>query len=266
MAAEVPRAPVFAAFQRVSQEAGLVRRRRSVTVGISLGVHSLLLVVAATAGAFSRVAPAPAPPPERRVVVKLGRPAPPRPAPAPPPEAPKPPPRKPPRPVMALVQPDVERNAIPPVEAEAPVEETDDAGVDENAPDHGGPVGRPDGVATAVPPPPAPAPPPPPPGLTAEQRRQQLARYLEQALRPRFLSRFEYPAEARETNAEGRVMLRLTIDCSGRLLAATTSACPAEILCEHAERTIRDASPFPPPPAELGSTIQVDMPIAYRLD
>jgi periplasmic protein TonB len=265
MATDVPAPQTFAAFQRVAGEVGLVRRRRSVTVGVSLAAHSLLLAVAATG--ISHQIPRVSPPETPRVVVSLGRPAARRPA--PPPEAPKPPPpRKAPRPVMALVQPTQPTQAhiaqeLTPPEAAA-ADETDDAGVDDGEP---GPVGSPDGVATAqvAPPPQRPAP-PPPPAMTADQRRQQLARYLQDALRPRFDSRFSYPAEAERMGVEGRVTLRLTIDCSGRLLAAAASGCPSDILCEHAQRTIRDASPFPPPPRELGSTIQVEMPIAYRLD
>lgn len=266
MAAEVPAPPVFAAFQHVHREVGLVRRRRGVTVGVSLGVHSLLLALAAT-GVSHQVSRASQPEPPR-VVVSLGLPAPARRAP-PPPEAPKPPPpRKAPRPAMALVQPQLDRELVA-AEPAPPVEATDDAGVEDEGSTSGDqPVGSPDGVATAQaapPPPPRPVT-PPPPAMTAEQRRQQLARYLQEALRPRFDSRFTYPAEAERMGVEGRVVLRLTIDGSGRLLAAAAAGCPADILCEHAQRTIRDASPFPPPPRELGATIQVDMPIAYRLD
>jgi len=42
--------------------------------------------------------------------------------------------------------------------------------------------------------------------------------------------------------------------------------CSQRILCAAAERTVRDAAPFPPPPAELGGAISVDVPLQYRLE
>jgi len=261
MAAEIPLPPVFAAFQGVSRERGQVRRRWRLTVGISVAVHGLL-VAAAAAGAFSRPVP-PAPPSPPRVVVSLGLPAPPRPA-VTPPEAPRPPRQRPQRPVLAAIAPRPER-VVEPVEPEVTAAS---AGTDESAAPHDGPVGEIDGTPAAAPPPPPPPPaPPPPPVMTADQRRQFLARYLTSALRPRFDSRFSYPPQAEREGVEGTVLLRLTIDCSGRLVsAATMGACPSDILCEHAQQTTRAASPFPPPPRELGATIQVDMPVAYRLN
>jgi protein TonB len=259
MAAQAPPAPAFAAFQGSPRDLRVIRRRRSVTLGASLGIHGLLLA-AALAGAFSREAPV-LQPVAPRVSVTLWRPSAPRAAPAP--EA-APPPRTPrPRRAVPLVQPDLLRPAQPSnIEPAAGVEDpTLEAGTD--AGDEGpASEGTAPAVAVAV----APVA-PPPPALSAEQRRQQLERYLREVLRRAIDSRFVYPPQAERDGVEGIVRLRLTIDGGGKLLAvATVGACPADLLCDHAQRTTRAASPYPPPPRELGSTIQVDVPIAYRLN
>lgn len=261
MSSEAP--PVFAAFQGAAVQNGLFRRRLGLTAAVSVGLHAVLLVGVA-AGVFARPAVPAQPPPAPLVKVSLGRPAPPRRAPDPP-AAPQPPPPRPSkvRPLLAAVQPTPPQpmpSTIDPTE----VEEGTAEGSDEDAGAHEGPVGELAGATPAPPPPPVA---PPPPALTPEQRRQSLARYLQQALRPRIDSRFVYPPAAEREGVEGTVLLRLTIDCGGRLLSAVTvGACPADLLCEHARDTTRQASPFPAPPRELGGTIQVDLPIAYRLN
>lgn len=110
-------------------------------------------------------------------------------------------------------------------------------------------------------------PPPPPPELTREQRRSLKSRYLQEIFRSRIAARFQYPSEAEEQGLEGVVTLRVSIDRSGQLLGMRVQGrCPHSVLCDAALRTVRESVPFPPPPAELGGSIAVDVPFQYRLE
>ncbi|WP_375772865.1 TonB family protein [Archangium gephyra] len=109
--------------------------------------------------------------------------------------------------------------------------------------------------------------PPPPPSLTREQRQSLTSSYLQELFRSRIAARFHYPPEAEHLGLEGIVTLRVSIDRSGQLLGMRVQGpCPHAMLCDAALRTVRESVPFPPPPAELGASIAVDVPFQYRLE
>jgi outer membrane biosynthesis protein TonB len=62
--------------------------------------------------------------------------------------------------------------------------------------------------------------------------------------RRRRRARVRYPAQARELELAGQVVVRATMGM----------------------RTVRATAPFPPPPADLGQTLQVDLPLNYALE
>ncbi len=110
-------------------------------------------------------------------------------------------------------------------------------------------------------------PPPPPPPLPREKRQALLGRYLQELFRLRIAARFHYPSEAEELGLQGQVTVRVSLDDSGRLLGLRVQgACPHPVLCDAALNTVRESVPFPPPPAELGSRFDVDVPFQYRLE
>jgi protein TonB len=187
------------------------------------------------------------------------------------------------RPKPGVVQPpatvQTSEPVVPePVVAEAEVPEAQEDGSEDQRTETGGEDHAADGAAGAGPapaagsvpspaPPPRPPEPPKPPELAPEQRRTYLDRYLQESLRSRVASRFRYPPEAEREGAEGTVLLRLRIDAAGKLIKVTViGICPHAILCDAARTTVQEAAPFPPPPRALGGTIEVDMPLAYRLE
>lgn len=94
-----------------------------------------------------------------------------------------------------------------------------------------------------------------------------MAEYLARVLRTRIAPLFKYPAAAERQGIEGRVILRLTVDQAGRILTLERGEpCPHEILCGDAAAMLLAAQPLPPPPTELGATIQLELPLTYRLD
>ena len=106
---------------------------------------------------------------------------------------------------------------------------------------------------------------PPPPDPS--QRRSLLERYLRELFRSRIAARFRYPPEAEREGIEGVVVMRVAIDGSGKLIELRlVGSCEHAVLCEAASRTLLASAPFPPPPAELGGAIAVDVPLAYRLE
>lgn len=108
---------------------------------------------------------------------------------------------------------------------------------------------------------------PPPRELSPERRRSLLERYLQEILRSRIAGRFKYPPEAESLGLEGTVIVQIAVDGNGTLVGlGIRGACPHQILCEHATRTLRACAPFPPPPSELVGTIAVDVPLSYTLD
>jgi protein TonB len=105
------------------------------------------------------------------------------------------------------------------------------------------------------------------PVLSAAEREDYLQRYLRDILRTRIAARFHYPEEAEALGIEGLVVVRISVLPSGAVsLTRVVGVCPHRLLCEAAERTIREAAPYPPPPRELGGAISVSVPFDYRLE
>ena len=251
--ASAPSAKMFAGF--LDQAAG--RRQtgwlRRATVAVSLTAHALLLSVGA-AYSFWTVDELS---PPRVVVSLLTLPAPPPPPPAA--RAARATPKPRPRPQPTLQQP-VTTAPVQPQPDEADTK-ADEAQAGEREGVEGGVTG---GVAGAVL---TSAAPPRLPQLSPQERQALIRRYLEEILRTRIASRLRLPAEAERLGVEGTVVMLLAIDGGGRLVGLRTAgACPHEILCEAAARTIREAAPFPPPPAALGGGLQAEMPLSYRLE
>ncbi len=98
------------------------------------------------------------------------------------------------------------------------------------------------------------------------QRSALVGRYRD-VLRNRIRDGFRYPAEARELELVGQVVVQVTVDRVGRvLLARLRGSCPHPILCDDALRTIRAAAPFSPVPAELGQSVQIEVPLNYAFE
>jgi periplasmic protein TonB len=108
---------------------------------------------------------------------------------------------------------------------------------------------------------------PAPPRIDEELRRSLMRRYLDRVLRPKIAARFTYPREAARRNLEGNVVVRIAISGSGSLVGARIAGpCPAVLLCEAAVDVIRRAAPFAPPPPELESPVEIEVPLEYNLD
>jgi protein TonB len=246
-------ATMFAGFlgqATTRRQTGWLRRA---TVAVSLVAHGLLLAIGA-AYSFWTVDELS---PPRVAVSLLSLPAPPPPPPAA--RAARAAPKPKPRPRPELQQPVATAPVQPqPDEAET---KSDDAQAGEREGVEGGVTG---GVAGAVL---TSAAPPRLPQLSPQERQALIRRYLEEILRTRIASRLRLPPEAERLGVEGTVVMLLAIDGGGRLVGLRTAgSCPHEILCEAAARTIREAAPFPPPPAALGGGLQAEMPLTYRLE
>lgn len=234
-----------------------VRRRRQ-TCGISLGVHGLVLL-----GALSFAAPKPVPSPSPRVAVSVGLRLPLAPTLASTAAT------RPARTPVAKRKPELRTPAVVPQRAVVAPPETIPPAADEAA-SHDAEAGAGSGAATTVsasgggqPVVGAQA---PAPALPAAQIKALLDRYLLHILRSRIESRLSYPAEAERMGVEGTVLVRVRIDGAGKLMsAALMGTCPHEVLCEAALQTVRESSPFPAPPSELGAAIEVSVPLTYRL-
>jgi periplasmic protein TonB len=251
-----PASPLFAGFLA---DGGRRRRAgwgRRVTIAASVAAHAALVTVGVV-NSFWTVDELSAP---RVAVTMLTLPA----APPPPPPAAKTTraaPRPRPRPTPAVVPAIVAPQPAPPPEREAEPADEEQAGEAEGV--AGGVSG---GVAGAVL---SATAPPVLPQLSDAQRIAAIRRYLDEVLRPRVAAHASLPPEAERLGLEGRVLMRLWIDASGRLVAVKpAAACPHEILCEAAARAVRAAAPFPPPPPALsaGGGLGIDFPLTYRLD
>jgi periplasmic protein TonB len=241
-------------------------RTLSLAVGVSIGVHAALFVAAVAAPARAllddapvtveivevvpppAIAPAEPPPPKpevaRPVVLKRVRPV----------EAPLPAPAAPPPPQeLPAAEPS------PPVASAPTTETTQDphAVLVATAPPGAGISGGGPGVAGGR----APA------GVTSEGQRRALAdRYLTELVRTRIRDHFHYPEAASELELTGRVVVQVTIDRNGRLLAARLAGrCPHPLLCEDGLRTVRASAPFPALPADLGDSLRLEIPLNYDL-
>jgi periplasmic protein TonB len=259
-----------------SREAGKARGRRAAplhaAVAISIAVHGALVAGALALPARASVdevpvvvdivappvidepppaSPPPAPEPPR--MVKLARQTQVRAVPAA--VAPIPPPRAP---VADETPPEAPAAAVP--------EARNDTG---DVPVPAGPAGRGAGTAPGVPGGTgtgAVAGPPVAAGPTEAQRKSLVDGYLADIFRTRIKQNFRYPDGAGELELTGRVIVRVTVDRHGRLLAARLAGrCPHALLCEDGLRTLRASAPFPPPPSDLGDAVVVDVPLNYDL-
>ena len=240
-------------------------RTLSLAVCVSIGVHAALIVAAVAAPVRSLlddapvtveivepvlpppvVAPAEPPPPKlavtRPAVVKRVRPV----------DEPIPPPAEAPPPQEQPVDP------APPVASAPTTETTQDprAVLVATAPpgagiSGGGPTGVVGGRG--------------PVGIANESQRRNLAdRYRDDLLRTRIRDHFRYPAEARDLELTGRVVVQVTVDRNGRLLAARIAgSCPHQLLCDDGLRTVRASAPFPALPADLGDSLRIEIPLKY---
>lgn len=97
--------------------------------------------------------------------------------------------------------------------------------------------------------------------------RAAIDRYRAEVLRSRIAGVFQYPAEARDLELTGRVLLAVSIRGDGRLLDVRVAGrCPHTILCADGLRTVRAAAPFPALPPELGPSIVVEVPLTYTFE
>ncbi|MCP3098227.1 energy transducer TonB, partial [Myxococcus sp. K15C18031901] len=104
---------------------------------------------------------------------------------------------------------------------------------------------------------------PPPPSAT--ERAAWEEEYFETMFRDRF-ENVRYPHQAAVAGIEGRFAVRISVDARGRLLAlAVVGTCPHYVLCDAAMQAVREAAPFPPPPAALGAPVTVELPFNYHL-
>jgi periplasmic protein TonB len=238
----------FESFLREPRERLTVARRRRLLLGASLAAHGALMAVGVI-GAFWHVETLSGP----AVAVTFLTAPPPPPPPPPPARKSAPKPRvKTPRPVVQppVVQPPPSTPSEPEADDQDRSEDGDDQGSD-----GGGAGGIQGGIGSAR-----------PPGPTESERRALLERYLRDLFRTRIAARFRYPPEAERDGIEGLVVLRVSIDGTGRLLdVRLVGACTHPLLCDAASQTLLASAPFPPPPSQLGGPIAVDVPLAYRL-
>jgi periplasmic protein TonB len=119
----------------------------------------------------------------------------------------------------------------------------------------GSPNGVPGGHGAVVPP----APP------SEAQRKALVDNYLVNLFRTRIAQNFRYPDAARELELTGQVIVQITVDRHGRLVAAPrlVGRCPHALLCEDGLRTLRASAPFPPLPPGLGDSVRFEVPLKY---
>ncbi|HEY0715549.1 MAG TPA: TonB family protein [Polyangia bacterium] len=262
-----PVAPEWPSFSGFLQQGSETRRaiwRRRRTCVVSVGLHAGVLVgmaLLATGAPMTRSSPSlamavpvtiglrpPAPGPAATAVAKAPEPARAKPRTHPP----RPRPIVAPSPVAAPAEPDPANEGDGPAEAPASPAAAPATTV-VNGTGGGGPATS-TGTGSA-------------PALSPEAVKALQDRYIQEILRTRIAARLVYPIEAERMGAEGTVVVRVRVSSAGVVIhAAVMGACPHDVLCEDALRTVRAASPFPPPPPALGSLIDVSVPVAYRLE
>ena len=93
-----------------------------------------------------------------------------------------------------------------------------------------------------------------------------LAHYLTVVLRP-IIANTVYPEEAERLGLEGRFIVRISIDRTGRVTDARLIGVPPHsLLRRSAFAALAASAPLPPPPLELGPVVSLDVPFVYRLD
>jgi protein TonB len=99
-------------------------------------------------------------------------------------------------------------------------------------------------------------------GGSAGDLEAALARY-EELLARLIAAHKQYPALARRRGIEGSVLLRLSIDASGRLAALDTPGRAPLVLAAQARSAAERAAPFPPPP---NGDLRIDFVLRFDLD
>jgi len=96
--------------------------------------------------------------------------------------------------------------------------------------------------------------------------RQDIGDYLRE-IRLRIENYKQYPSRARQRQIEGSATLRFTIEPDGRVTGLDMiRGSGHQILNRAAIRAVRDASPFPDPPAGVsGRAVPVEITIQFRL-
>ncbi len=108
---------------------------------------------------------------------------------------------------------------------------------------------------------------PTPPALTASERERLVTRYITDSLDRRIKAHLFYPPEAEEDELEGVIWLSVVINDRGQLVSArVVKGGELGALSRAALQTVHRAQPFPPPPAVLGSSVEVRVPLTYRLE
>jgi len=239
-----------------------------VAIGASVVFHGALVAGALALPARAAVDEAP-------LVVDIVAPVieePPPPPAAPPPEPPRPLPVKlarvtQVRPTLTSIAPVPQAPAAEDPPPEAPAAAVPEAGNETgDLPLPAGPAGKGTGTApgspNGVPGGHGAGGPPGPP--TEAQRKSLIDNYLADMFRTRIQQNFRYPDAARDLELTGRVIVQITVDRHGRLVAARlTGRCPHALLCEDGLRTLRASAPFPPLPPGLGDSVRIEVALKY---
>jgi len=96
---------------------------------------------------------------------------------------------------------------------------------------------------------------------SAEDESNRLARYVE-AVRERIEARKRYPSMARKRAVEGRVVARVAIRADGRVSAVEFDGGAPALLRRATDDAIREAAPYPAPPA---GALTIELPVDYSL-
>ncbi len=84
------------------------------------------------------------------------------------------------------------------------------------------------------------------------------------ALRQAIMRHRAYPSQSMRRGEEGTIIVRIVVTADGALGAVSAPAGGPVRLVEAAIQAVRDAAPFPPPPAALGGRV-VEVPVTFRL-
>src|SRR5262249_9501061 len=182
-----------------------------------------------------------------------------------------PPPQPPPPAATHVVKKIKVTGLVQPVKQEKPEEKPEEpsTGVEGGVEggQEGGVLGGVVGGQGEVPPPPPPKPlPPAPPKISDAEKKKLIHDYLVSKVQPTVDRHNQYPNDAQRNGIEGSVIVRLSIDVSGRLISARVVSCPDPVLCQAALQASNDSSPSPPPPAIIGTAVSVDVRSDYHLE
>jgi len=99
-----------------------------------------------------------------------------------------------------------------------------------------------------------------------ELRRRALLAYLDRVI-PLINAHIIYPEEAERLGLEDAFVLRIAVDHGGHLKSARlVGRAPHGLLERSAFAALAASAPLPPPAAELGPLVELDVPFVYRLD